>query len=68
MTQQSLHSVRSTGTATGILMSPDFPIFSWLMRLLGAGVDVMMVGEMVCGVDFNTLLRVSDSVHLHARP
>ena len=27
MTQQKLHSVRSTGTATGIRMSPDLPFY-----------------------------------------
>ena len=34
--QQKLHSVRSTGTATGILMSPDLPFLRvkvWLVRL-----------------------------------
>ena len=37
MTQQKLHSVRSTGTATAILMSPDPPVLRakvWLARLL----------------------------------
>ena len=36
MTQQKLHSIRSTGTATAILMSPDLPVFRgkvWLARL-----------------------------------
>ena len=36
MTQQKLHSVRSTGTATAILMSPDLPVLRakvWLARL-----------------------------------
>ena len=36
MTQQKLHSVRSTGTATAILMSPDPPVLRakvWLARL-----------------------------------
>ena len=35
MTQQKLHSVRSTGTATAILMSPDPPVLRakvWLAR------------------------------------
>ena len=39
MTQQKLHSVRSTGTATAILMSPDPPVLRakvWLARLLQA--------------------------------
>ena len=37
MTQQKLHSVRSTGTATAILMSPDPPVLRakvWLARLV----------------------------------
>ena len=36
MTQQKLHSVRSTGTAIAILMSPDPPVLRakvWLARL-----------------------------------
>ena len=36
MTQQKLHSVHSTGTATAILMSPDPPVLRakvWLARL-----------------------------------
>ena len=36
MTQQKLHSVRSTGTATAILMYPDLPVLRakvWLARL-----------------------------------
>ena len=40
MTQQKLHSVRSTSTATAILMSPDPPVLRakvWLARLLGGG-------------------------------
>ena len=35
MTRQKLHSVRSTGTATAILMSPDPPVLRaevWLAR------------------------------------
>ena len=36
MTQQKLHSARSTGTAAAILMSPDLPVLRakvWLAKL-----------------------------------
>ena len=43
MTQHKLHSVRSTGTATAILMSPDLPVLRvkvWLARLQKLSLNV----------------------------
>ena len=34
-------------------------------RMNAAGVDVMAMDEQVCGIELDTLLRASDSLHPH---